>query len=74
MMVLRRWHPYKENPDEKFYMMIAQTLYKHFPQAVVVGGDDENLDPWQVDSSFVVPAMMIAISQLNKRIRELEKK
>ncbi|WP_286876678.1 MULTISPECIES: hypothetical protein [Pantoea] len=65
---------FKENPDEKFYMMIAQTLYKHFPQAVVVGGVDENLDPWQVDSSFVVPAMMIAISQLNKRIRELEDK
>ena len=53
-------------------MMIAQILHKHFPQAVVEGGEDEFNEPWMVDSSFVVPALMIAISQLTKRVKDLE--
>ena len=58
--------------DEKSYMMIAQILHKHFPQAVVEGGEDEFNEPWMVDPSFVVPALMIAISQLTKRVKDLE--
>ncbi len=65
---------FKESPDDKYYMMMAQILHKHFPQAVTVGGDDEMKNPWMVDSSFVVPALMVAVAQLTERVKELDNK
>lgn len=65
---------FKETPNEKSYMMVAQILNEFFPGAVVEGGDDALNEPWMVDSNFVVPALMVAISQLTKRLKIIESK
>ena len=43
---------------------IAQELYKVFPQAVTVGGDDFNEHPWQIDYSKLTPLLVRAIQDL----------
>ncbi len=65
---------FKESPEDQSYMMVAQILNDYFPGAVIKGGDDPYDEPWMVDSNFVVPALMIAVAQLTKRVRELEGK
>jgi len=68
------WINTKENVD---FGVIAQELYEVVPNAVCVGVDHEDgtLDkPWGVDTSFLVPAMIKAIQELNAKVTALEAK
>ena len=42
--------------DHRQQGFLAQELYKYYPDAVVVGGDNVFLDPWLVDYGRVTPA------------------
>lgn len=52
----------------KEYGLVAQDLFQIYPQAVVVGGEDANTDPWLVDYSKVVPILIKAIQELKAEI------
>jgi hypothetical protein len=43
---------------------IAQELYKLYPQAVTVGGDDPKKSPWSVDYGRLTPLVIKAVQQL----------
>lgn len=55
------------------YGFIAQELVEVLPQAVKRGGEDAETDPWQVDPSKVVPALVSALQQALARIEALER-
>jgi len=52
----------------------AQELYKIYPQAVRVGGEDENgiYQPWQVDYSKLVIPLVSAWQNIDERLKALE--
>ncbi len=60
---------FKSNPENIYPMCMAQILHKYFPEAVHVG-DSTPENPWMVDASKLVPALMIAIAQLNGEIKK----
>jgi trimeric autotransporter adhesin len=43
---------------------VAQDLYKFYPEAVTVGGDDPKKKPWAVDYGRVTPLLVKAIQEL----------
>lgn len=43
---------------------IAQELYKVYPEAVTVGGDDPKTKPWAVDYGRVTPLLLKSIQEL----------
>jgi hypothetical protein len=51
---------------------IAQELYKVFPDAVNVGGDDVKENPWTVDYGKVTPLLVKAIQDQQKEIAALK--
>ena len=53
---------------------IAQELYKIFPQAVTVGGDDVKNNPWMVDYSRLTPILVRSVQEQQKIIEEQNKK
>lgn len=62
---------FKTDPSTVYPMCMAQVLSKYFPEAVYVGSGTD--DPWMVDSSKLVPALMIAVAQLSSTVEELKK-
>lgn len=52
---------------------LAQDLYKIYPQAVSVGGDDPKTQPWQVDYSKIVPLLVKSVQDLSKENETLKK-
>lgn len=52
----------------KEYGLVAQELFETYPQAVVVGGDDPNSDPWSIDYSKIVPILIKSIQELKAEI------
>ncbi len=53
---------------------MAQELYKEFPQAVSVGGDNPETDAWTIDYSKITPVLTKAIQEMNIKVSELEEK
>jgi uncharacterized small protein (DUF1192 family) len=53
--------------------VLAQELYKLYPQAVSVGGADAKTKPWQVDYSKLVPMLVKSVQELNEKVESLEK-
>lgn len=53
---------------------IAQELYQLQAGAVVVGGDDETKNPWGIDASMLIPALVLELQALRQRIQTLEGK
>ena len=49
---------------------IAQQLYRYYPVAVTVGGDDPKTDPWQVDYSKLTPLLVKSVQELNRTVDE----
>lgn len=47
---------------------LAQDLHKVFPDAVTVGGDDANENPWAVDYSKLTPLLVKAVQDQQKQI------
>ncbi|WP_353720138.1 tail fiber domain-containing protein [Dyadobacter sp. 676] len=50
--------------------VLAQELHKVYPQAVKVGGDSTQTNPWQVDYSKLVPMLVQSIQDLNQAMLE----
>lgn len=60
--------------------VLAQELYKVYPQAVTPGGADEKTEPWQVDYSKLVPILIKSVQEMSlenkkmaKEIKQLKK-
>lgn len=60
--------------DSRGTGFVAQDLYKVFPEAVHVGGDDEKEEPWSVDYSKLTPILWNAIKEQQDLIESLEKR
>lgn len=52
--------------------VLAQELYKVYPQAVTVGGVNEKTDPWQVDYSKLVPMLVKSVQELSQQVEVLK--
>jgi hypothetical protein len=63
---------FKTEPDHTQIGFIAQELVEHVPDAVHVGGEDAELEPWGVDLSKLVPLMMKELQELRARTAALE--
>lgn len=51
---------------------IAQQIYEHVPNAVLVGGEDPDEKPWLVNKEVVVPYLTRAIQQLSAKVDDLQ--
>ena len=49
---------------ERVQGFIAQELYKIYPEAVTVGGDDPNKKPWSVDYGRLTPLIVKAVQDI----------
>lgn len=47
---------------------IAQDLYKYYPEAVTVGGEDARAQPWQVDYGRLTPLIVKAVQEQQAEI------
>lgn len=54
--------------DKDMTGVIAQELYKLYPQAVSVGGDDAKTNPWMVDYSKLSPLAIKGVQDLNTKL------
>jgi hypothetical protein len=54
--------------------LIAQELHKVYPQAVLVGGDDELTDPWMVDYGKLTPLLIKSVQELSQTVEALQAK
>ena len=50
---------------------VAQDLYKIYPEAVTVGGDDPKKNPWSVDYGRLTPLLVEGLQDLNNRVNPL---
>ncbi|MDN4015090.1 tail fiber domain-containing protein, partial [Chryseobacterium gambrini] len=57
-----------DNTKTKVTGFIAQDLYKIFPNAVTVGGEDAQTNPWQVDYGKLTPLLVKAVQDQQKVI------
>jgi len=53
--------------------VLAQELYKIYPQAVRVGGDDARTAPWVVDYSKLIPVLIQSVQELSDEVDALKK-
>lgn len=60
--------------DQTDYGLVAQEAYKVFPEAVTVGGDDPDKEPWMVDYLKFIPLLLSEIKSLRSRVASLESK
>ncbi len=64
---------YKADPKKTQQMgFIAQELYAVYPQAVTVGGDNPETDPWLVDYSKIIPLLTNAVKEQQEQIASLQ--
>jgi len=52
--------------------LLAQELHEIYPDAVHVGGDDPEKEPWGIDYGRLTPLLMRAVQQLAARVEALE--
>jgi len=60
--------------DEVSTGFIAQELWEIFPEVVTVGGENPKTEPWGIDCSKLVPALVSAIQELAAEIELLKSK
>lgn len=53
--------------------VLAQELYKVYPQAITVGGADAQTRPWQVDYSKLVPMLVKSVQELSEEVESLKR-
>jgi len=58
--------------EEEIQGLLAQEVREVYPEAVRVGGEDAEKEPWQLDYGRLTPLLIRAIQQLSERVRELE--
>ena len=56
--------PRIEPETRRIQGFIAQDLYKVYPEAVTVGGDDAKKSPWSVDYGRLSPLLVKAVQEL----------
>lgn len=52
--------------------VLAQELYKIYPQAVRVGGADAKTAPWVVDYSKLIPVLVKSVQELSQEVEALK--
>ncbi len=63
---------YKADLNVEFTGFLAQRLFKVFPQAVDVGGDNPNTDPWAVDYAALTPLIIKSVQELKTENDDLK--
>ena len=64
-----------EHDSHTDFGVVAQEIYDVAPECVTVGIDNEDgtiLNPWMVDTSALVPAMIKAIQELKAEVDSLK--
>ena len=62
------------DPDKKRVQgFIAQELYKSYPEAVTVGGDDPKIKPWLVDYGRLTPLLVKTAQEQQEQLNDLAK-
>ncbi|MCP4597327.1 tail fiber domain-containing protein, partial [Neptuniibacter sp.] len=65
-------YEYKDNSATTQTGFIAQQLYEHYPEAVSVGGDDLEANPWMVAYGKMTPLLVKAVQEQQETIEELK--
>jgi hypothetical protein len=52
--------------------LIAQDLYRYYPEAVSVGGGDPRKNPWMIDYGRLTPLLLQSIKDLSVKVDELQ--
>lgn len=60
------------DPGRRVQGFIAQDLYKDYPEAVNVGGDDPKKNPWAVDYGRLTPLLVKSVQELDQRTKEFK--
>jgi hypothetical protein len=61
-----------EKRKSKRFGFIAQEMHKVFKEAVKVGGEDENEEPWAISDSKLIPVLTKAIQEQQQIIDQLK--
>jgi hypothetical protein len=67
-------YDYNYKADQKKELatgVLAQELYKVYPQAVTPGGADEKTDPWMVDYSKLMPLLIKSVQEMNLENKQM---
>ncbi|SDE60964.1 Chaperone of endosialidase [Dyadobacter soli] len=65
---------YINNPSKtRTVGFIAQDLFKIFPEAVAIGGEDVKANPWTVNYTKLTPLLVKAIQDQQKEIQDQQK-
>lgn len=54
--------------EEKTTGFLAQQLYEHYPEAVHVGGEDMQKDPWMVEYGALTPILVKSVQEQQEKI------
>ncbi|ANF52889.1 hypothetical protein A0O34_21235 [Chryseobacterium glaciei] len=68
-------YDYNYKADQKKELatgVLAQELYKTYPQAVTPGGANEKTDPWMVDYSKLIPILIKSVQEMAEEIKQLK--
>ncbi|MCX6104630.1 MAG: tail fiber domain-containing protein [Proteobacteria bacterium] len=74
LIQVRDYNYIADSSKEIMQGFIAQELYKLYPQAVTVGGDDPQQSPWQIDYGKLTPLLVKSVQELkaeNDRVKIL---
>lgn len=63
---------WKDSDARTEYGFVAQELVTVAPEAVTIGGDDANSEPWGVDPSKLIGMLIKEIQELRARVAALE--
>jgi len=67
-------YDYNYKADQKKELatgVLAQELYKIYPQAVTPGGADEKTEPWMVDYSKLMPLLIKSVQEMNLENKQM---
>mgnify|MGYP003396188566 CR=1 FL=1 len=64
---------FKDNPSKEVVGFVAQELHKILPEAVHVGGENPETDPWTIDYWQIIPLLINSVKELNERLKSIEK-
>lgn len=59
-------------PGKDEHGLIAQEVFLVLPEAVQMGGEDPDQEPWQLDYGKIVGVLIKAVKELSIKVRELE--
>lgn len=69
---VREFEFVKDTSCRRIRGFIAQELYEVVPDAVTVGGEDPESEPWMVEYSKLMPILVLELQSLRRRVALLE--